>query len=70
MDIALPKHLCMDLLCHGCVLGLQVIYFLLGIVGGLLRLWSINIMKQHFTFSVGIVKDHKCVAVKVLLWSH
>lgn len=41
----------------------QVLYFLLGFGGGLFRLWTIRILKRQFTFSVGIVKDHRCACL-------
>jgi hypothetical protein len=31
----------------------------MGCAGAALRLWAMTIMKRHFTFEVGIVKDHK-----------
>lgn len=39
--------------------AVQVVYAVMGCAGGALRLWAMLIMKRHFTFEVGIVKDHQ-----------
>ena len=37
----------------------QVLYAALGVAGAALRLWAMRVLARHFTFEVGIVKDHK-----------
>lgn len=39
----------------------QVAYAVTGFAGGLLRFWAMATLDRHFTFEVGIVKDHKWV---------
>ncbi|CAL8462412.1 g1945 [Coccomyxa elongata] len=39
----------------------EVAYALMAFAGGFLRLWAMATLKRHFTFEVGIVKDHKLV---------
>ena len=47
------------LLLSDCMLHVQVLYLVLSVAGGLLRLWAMRVLARHFTFEVGIVKDHK-----------
>ena len=35
----------------------------MALAGALLRLWAMKILAKHFTFEVGIVKDHKCASL-------
>ena len=46
---------------------LQVLYAALGVAGAVLRLWAMRVLARHFTFEVGIVKDHKYVFLSLCL---
>ncbi|CAK0751560.1 hypothetical protein CVIRNUC_002077 [Coccomyxa viridis] len=39
----------------------DVIYVAMALAGAVLRLWAMKVLAKHFTFEVGIVKDHKLV---------